>query len=525
MTETPGDALHLARWTASSGSNVRSRGAVVIASGDHEWRASADGIGAIDALYRAVDKALAGVLTGHPRLLAYDIHALGEGTDTIGAVTVRIAPPDIGGERGSGEYTGVASGPNIIAASIEAYIIGPQRGARRGPLVGRDRGRRQPQGRRGLGRQGARAAGRSRRGRGPARHDGLVRAVDRPAGGGFGRRPAPAPAWPAARRSPARPPAQRWIFGSVIETRPCTLAGPAISSDVGGGHARRPPFSLPSRISAPLAFLRPAGRPSAPLDSGTMTTDPPIAYAGEPGAFAEDAVIAAFGDVPRVSLGSFREVFETVAGGDATAGVVPIENVINGTVRENYDLLLEHDLAIRGEVVVPVRLCLAALPGQRLDDIERVYSHIQALGQAEGSSAAGRGSCSRPTTRRAPGSRSSTAGSAARRPSSRRARRRCSGWRSSPTRSATRRQPDPVHRRRRGGHGGRAGIGNVARHPGRRRLAHDPRLRRPQRAGQPSAGARGIRGARRQPVAARIAAVAVARLGIRLLDRRRRGGR
>ena len=121
MTETT-DALHLARWTASSGSNVRSRGAVVIASGDHEWRASADGNGAIDALYRAVDKALAGVLTGHPRLLAYDIHALGEGTDTIGAVTVRIAPPDIGGERGSGEYTGVASGPNIIAASIEAYI-------------------------------------------------------------------------------------------------------------------------------------------------------------------------------------------------------------------------------------------------------------------------------------------------------------------------------------------------------------------------------------------------------------------
>ncbi len=62
---------------------------------------------------------------------------------------------------------------------------------------------------------------------------------------------------------------------------------------------------------------------------------------------------------------------------------MPIENVVNGTVRENYDLLLEHDLEIRGEVVVPVRLCLAALPGQRLEDIERVYSHIQALGQAE----------------------------------------------------------------------------------------------------------------------------------------------
>src|SRR3954452_11207762 len=109
-----------------------------------------------------------------------------------------------------------------------------------------------------------------------------------------------------------------------------------------------------------------------------------IAYAGEPGAFAEDAVLAAFGDVPRASHASFRAVFVAVTDGDAVAGVVPIENVINGTVRENYDLLLEHDLEIRGEVVVPVSLCLAALPGQRVDDIERVYSHIQALGQAEG---------------------------------------------------------------------------------------------------------------------------------------------
>jgi prephenate dehydratase len=109
----------------------------------------------------------------------------------------------------------------------------------------------------------------------------------------------------------------------------------------------------------------------------------PIAYAGEPGAFAEDAVLAAFGDVPRIPVGTFRGVFDAATTGDAAAGVVPIENVIHGTVRENYDLLLEYDLEIVGEVVVPVRLGLAALPGQRLDAIERVYSHIQALGQAE----------------------------------------------------------------------------------------------------------------------------------------------
>ncbi len=120
-TETP--TLHLARWTVQSGSNARSRGAVIIDAGDHHWRASAEGNGAIDALFRAVDQALSEILDGHPRLLAYDIHALGEGTDTIGAVTVRIAPPDAAGKRGTGEYGGEARGTNIIAASIEAYIV------------------------------------------------------------------------------------------------------------------------------------------------------------------------------------------------------------------------------------------------------------------------------------------------------------------------------------------------------------------------------------------------------------------
>lgn len=109
-----------------------------------------------------------------------------------------------------------------------------------------------------------------------------------------------------------------------------------------------------------------------------------VAYSGEPGAFAEDAVIAAFGgEVGRLPVGGFREVFEAVASGAADAGVVPIENLVNGTIRETYDLLLEFDHRIAGEVVVPVDLCLAALPSVPLAAVERVYSHIQALGQAE----------------------------------------------------------------------------------------------------------------------------------------------
>ncbi|MEJ7696145.1 MAG: alpha-isopropylmalate synthase regulatory domain-containing protein [Candidatus Limnocylindrales bacterium] len=182
-TDPAKPTLHLARWTVTSGSNARSRGAVILDAGDHHWRASAEGNGAIDALYRAVDKALSEVLDGHPRLLAYDIHALGEGTDTIGAVTVRIAPPEATGARGRGEYDGAARGTNIIAASIEAYIValnamldeahwtGAPEGRRR------DRQARPPKDARGRGRHRPRPAHRHRRGRRPARHDRLVRAV------------------------------------------------------------------------------------------------------------------------------------------------------------------------------------------------------------------------------------------------------------------------------------------------------------------------------------------------------------
>lgn len=121
----PADTLHLARWTVTSGSNANSRGAVVIAAGDHQWEASAEGNGAVDALFRAIDKALAGVLTGHPRLLSYDVHAVAEGPDAEGRVTVTIAPPpDAEGARASGRYTGEVTSTNIIAASIEAYIDG-----------------------------------------------------------------------------------------------------------------------------------------------------------------------------------------------------------------------------------------------------------------------------------------------------------------------------------------------------------------------------------------------------------------
>ena len=123
MSASSGPTVHLERWTVSSGSNVQSRGAVVLGAGDHQWDGAAEGNGPVDALFRAVDAALEGVLTGHPHLIAYDVHALAEGPDAEGLVTVRLAPPSSAvGERATGRYTGSSSNVNIIAASIEAYI-------------------------------------------------------------------------------------------------------------------------------------------------------------------------------------------------------------------------------------------------------------------------------------------------------------------------------------------------------------------------------------------------------------------
>ncbi|HEY8437077.1 MAG TPA: prephenate dehydratase [Candidatus Limnocylindrales bacterium] len=118
-----------------------------------------------------------------------------------------------------------------------------------------------------------------------------------------------------------------------------------------------------------------------------VSQPPSVVYQGEPGAFSEEAVLTYFGpDLRRDPVPTWRSVFEAVSSGDAAAGVVAIESSLAGTIRETYDLLDEfYDARIRivGEVSVPVRLALLALPGQALERIERVYSHAQALVQAD----------------------------------------------------------------------------------------------------------------------------------------------
>lgn len=78
---------------------------------------------------------------------------------------------------------------------------------------------------------------------------------------------------------------------------------------------------------------------------------------------------------------NFEDVFEAVSKGICSYGVIPIENTLAGSVTENYDLMLEHNLSIVGSVTIPVDHCLLTLPGAELNQIRTVLSHPQALHQ------------------------------------------------------------------------------------------------------------------------------------------------
>ena len=127
----------------------------------------------------------------------------------------------------------------------------------------------------------------------------------------------------------------------------------------------------------------PAGSGSAG-PAGSAAGSPRVAFQGEPGAFSEEGVLSAFVSPEAVALPTWRAAFEALQEGRVDAAVVPIERSSGGSVREIYDLLFKFDeIRVVGEVTVPVHLALLALPGQKLEDIDRVYSIAQALDQAD----------------------------------------------------------------------------------------------------------------------------------------------
>ncbi len=109
-----------------------------------------------------------------------------------------------------------------------------------------------------------------------------------------------------------------------------------------------------------------------------------VAFQGEAGAYSEEAGRGYFDAPEMIPHETFEAVFEAVMSGDCQAGLIPIENSLAGSIHQNYDLLLRHNLFITGEYLLRVRHCLIGFPGIEVKDIQRVISHPQALGQCAG---------------------------------------------------------------------------------------------------------------------------------------------
>ena len=111
-------------------------------------------------------------------------------------------------------------------------------------------------------------------------------------------------------------------------------------------------------MARPLAFLGP---------SGTYTEEAALLY--DPG-----AELRPFPNITAVGM--------AVASGETPQGVVPIENSIEGSVNFTLDLLVsEGSLLIRNEMVLPIEHYLMGKPGTRMEEIQVIFSHPQALAQ------------------------------------------------------------------------------------------------------------------------------------------------
>lgn len=107
-----------------------------------------------------------------------------------------------------------------------------------------------------------------------------------------------------------------------------------------------------------------------------------VAFQGVEGAYSQAAVAKYFGESQSCfPVATFRDAMIAIEEGSADYAVLPIENSTAGSVTEVYDLLVEFENYIVGELVLPVSHTLAVFPGTKSTDIRTVFSHPQGLMQ------------------------------------------------------------------------------------------------------------------------------------------------
>ena len=106
-----------------------------------------------------------------------------------------------------------------------------------------------------------------------------------------------------------------------------------------------------------------------------------VSFQGVAGAYSQSAAKKFFGEkIDTCEADSFEDALKyTEEGKNSNYSILPVENSIEGTVGQSIDAITKTNLHSIGEVYLKVEHCLIGTG--KLDDIEKVYSHPQALGQ------------------------------------------------------------------------------------------------------------------------------------------------
>jgi len=109
-----------------------------------------------------------------------------------------------------------------------------------------------------------------------------------------------------------------------------------------------------------------------------------VAFQGEHGAFSEAAAIQLLGEnIATIPRATFDSAFKAIDDGAADALLAPVENTLAGSVVRVYDLLLESNLDIVAETILPIEHHVIGIPGATLEGLHSVASHPMALAQCE----------------------------------------------------------------------------------------------------------------------------------------------
>ncbi|MGV9141971.1 MAG: prephenate dehydratase [Promethearchaeota archaeon] len=108
-----------------------------------------------------------------------------------------------------------------------------------------------------------------------------------------------------------------------------------------------------------------------------------VSFLGPKGTFTHQAALETFPSAGTQFLehDTIYEIFESIEKEKSHFGVIPIENSLQGTVRDTLDLLIEKDLKIYGEIELKINQNFLTLKEIELNKIKTIYSHPQAFAQ------------------------------------------------------------------------------------------------------------------------------------------------